>query len=170
MAIPFSTEPRPAEGISGKVIGMAAGAVLLILLIVAVATLRHTAPDPGALRSADSYAPNFALGNITLTEATNGAGGKVTYIDGTAKNNGNRTVTAADLQVTFVSEDGTPPQRQTVPLTLVRTREPYVDLEPVAAEPLKPGESHDFPLIFETVPAAWDTKAPDLRLVHADTR
>lgn len=170
MATPFSTEPAPAGGISGKVIGIATGAAVLVLLVVGLATLRHPAANPGAERPADRYAARLPLHDITLSEATNGGGGKATYIDGTVQNTGDRTVTAAEVQLTFVSEDGTPPQRQTVPLTLIRTRQPYVDLEPVASEPLKPGETHDFRLILETVPAAWDTKAPHIRVVSAETR
>ena len=170
MASSFGSEPAQSGGISGKVIGAAAGAVLLVLVVVALATLRRAPVNAGAAVAPDAYANRLAIGGVSLSEATNGGGGKVTYVDGTVKNTGDKVVSAATVQVTFASEDGSAPQRQTVPLTLIRTRVPYVDLEPVSAEPLKPGDSREFRLIFETVPAAWDTKPPEIRLVGSETR
>jgi hypothetical protein len=155
---------------SPKVIGIAAGAVVLVLLVVGLATLRRTPANPNAVLPPDAYAASLPVGGVTLSEATNGTGGKVTYVDGQVRNTGGRTVTGATVQVTFVSEDGTAPQRQTVPLTLIRTREPYVDLEPVSAEPIGPGQNHDFRLIFETVPAGWNTQPPQISVVHAELR
>ncbi len=155
---------------SPKVIGIAAGAVLLVLVVVGLATLRRTPANANALLAPDAYAASLPVDGVTLSEATNGTGGKVTYVDGQVRNTGGKTVTSATVQVTFVSADGTAPQRQTVPLTLIRTRVPYVDLEPVGAEPIGPGQSHDFRLIFETVPAGWNTQAPGISLIHAETR
>jgi hypothetical protein len=34
---------------------------------------------------------------------------------------------------------------------LIRARDPYVDVEPVSASPLKPGGEQDFRLIFDGV-------------------
>ncbi len=149
---------------------MAAGAVLLVLAVVAVATLRHKPADAGAALPPDAYAADVQLGNVTLSEATNGTGGKVTYVDGAVRNTGGRTLEAAVVQVAFGADDGSVPQRQTVPLTLVRTRQPYVDLEPISAEPISPGETRDFRLIFETVPTTWNTQPPQITLVQAETR
>ncbi len=170
MPTPFSTEPAASGGISGKAIGAAAGAIMLILLIVGLVTLRHPAANAGALLPLDGYAPQLSIGDLTLSEATNGGGGKVTYVDGTVTNTGDKTLTAATVQVTFATEDGSGPQRQTVPLMLIRTRQPYVDLESVSSEPVAPGRHQEFRLIFETVPAAWNTQPPEIRLVHAETR
>ncbi len=155
---------------SPKVIGIAAGAVLLVLILVGVATLRHTPSNPTAVLPPDAYAASLPVDGVTLSEATNGTGGKVTYVDGSLHNNGGKTVTGATVQVTFVSEDGTAPRRQTVPLTLIRTRQPYVDLESIDAEPIAPGQSREFRLIFETVPPGWNTQPPQISLVHADLR
>ena len=48
------------------------------------------------------------------------------------------------------------PQVETVPLTLIRTHEPYVDTEPVSAAPIKAGEVREFRLIFENIGANWN--------------
>ena len=170
MASTFGTEPASGGRISGQAIGAAACAVLLVLAVVALATLRRAPVNSGAALSADAYANRFEIGDVSLSEATNGGGGKVTYVDGTVHNTGGQTVSAATVQVTFASEDGSAPQRQTMPLMLIRTRVPYVDLEPVSAEPLKPGDRREFRLIFETVPVAWDTKPPEIRLIAGTIR
>ena len=40
-------------------------------------------------------------------------------------------------------------QNETQQLMLIRTRDPYIDVEPVSAAPLKPGDGQDFRLIFD---------------------
>lgn len=171
MAMSFSTEPDRASGISGKVLLAAAAAVLAVVAIVAIATLRRAPGNTGAELPLDAYAAQLPIGGISLSEATNGGGGRVTYVDGKVQNSGTQTLTAATVQVTFNTNGGSAPQREAVPLTLIRTRQPYVDIEPVSAEPIRPGESREFRLIFETVPAHWNTEQlPDVRLVHAVLR
>jgi hypothetical protein len=105
-----------------------------------------------------------------MSEAANFAGGKVTYVDGTITNKGDKTVTGVHVVVTFKNDMGEPPQRIPMPLTLIRTREPYVDIEPVSAEPLKPGDSHDFRLIFDHVSPTWNQQYPTIQAMHVETR
>ncbi len=162
--------PEPERTISVRTWVMAACAVLLALVIAAFATLRRTAASTGAAQAPATYAAQLPISSITMAEATNGAGGKSTYVDGIIGNTGTRTLTAAQVQVTFGMVDGSPPYRQTVPLTLIRTREPYVDLQPVSAAPVRPGERREFRLIFESIPANWDVKPPGMQVVHADLR
>jgi hypothetical protein len=79
-------------------------------------------------------------------------------------------VTGVHVGVTFKNAMGEPPQRTPMPLTLIRTREPYVDIEPVSAEPLKPGDSHDFRLIFDHVSPTWNQQYPVIQAMHVETR
>ncbi len=162
--------PEPERTLSLRTWGIAALAVVLALAIAAVATLRRAPVDTGAARAADPYASNLPISGIEMNEATNGAGGKLTYVDGTIGNTGAKTVTAATVQVTFGTEDGSPPHRETLPLSLIRTRIPYVDLQPISSAPIAPGTKQEFRLIFETVPANWDVKPPLIQVVHADLR
>lgn len=166
MATPFSTETPKEAGISRNVLLAAAGVVVLLALILAAATL-HRAPSDGG--APDAYAANVSTGNLQLSEATNGTGGKVTYVDGVVRNGGSKTVTAATAQLAFPADGGTLSAPVTVPLTLVRTRQPYVDLEPVSAEPLHAGAAHDFRLILEDVPPSWNQQPPQIRIVHTTT-
>jgi hypothetical protein len=55
-------------------------------------------------------------------------------------------------------------------LTLIRTRDPYIDTESVNAAPLKPGDDREFRLTFETVPENWNTQMPFVRVIHTDLR
>ena len=162
--------PEPERTLSLRTWGIAALAVVLALGIAAVATLRRTPADTGAARAADAYAGSLPISGIVMNEATNGTGGKLTYVDGTVGNTGSRTVTGATVQVTFGTGDGSPVHRETLPLSLIRTRVPYVDLQPVSAAPLAPGAQQDFRLIFETVPANWDVKPPLIQVVHTSLR
>jgi adenosylcobinamide amidohydrolase len=57
-----------------------------------------------------------------------------------------------------------------VPLSLIRTRQPYVDIEPVSAAPIEPGQQRDFRLIFDTVPADWNQQYPEIRVISVHSR
>jgi hypothetical protein len=162
--------PEPKRTLSLRTWGIAALAVVLALGIAAIATMKRAPVDSGAARTADAYAGNLPISGITMAEATNGAGGKLTYVDGTIGNTGAKTVKGATVQVTFTADDGSAPHRETLPLSLIRTRIPYVDLQPVSAAPIAPGTRQEFRLIFETVPANWDIKPPLIQIIHADLR
>ena len=163
--------PEPEEKLSPKTWGIAALAVLSLLIVAAIATLhRGLKKDEGRLQAADSYAENLPVTSLSLSEATNGAGGKSTYVDGTIGNTGSRTLTGAVVQVSFAAADGSEPHRETLPLALIRTRVPYVDLQPVSADPVPPGNHREFRLIFESLPANWDVKPPTIQIVHADLK
>jgi hypothetical protein len=105
-----------------------------------------------------------------MSESSNLAGGKVTYLDGHIANTGTRTVTGITAQVLFRTFAHEVAQNETQPIKLIRTREPYVDLEPVSAAPLTPGASADFRLIFDAVNPDWDGAYPEIRIVHVDAK
>jgi hypothetical protein len=49
-------------------------------------------------------------------------------------------------------------------------REPYIDIGPLSASPLKPGSEQDFRLIFDTVSPDWDGAYPEVRVVHVEAK
>jgi hypothetical protein len=118
---------------------------------------------------ADPYAAQLPFTNLTMSESANLAGGKVTYIDGHIANLGGRTVTGITVQVLFRNYNHEVTQNETLPLTLIRTREPYVDTEPVSAAPLKPGAEKDFRLIFDSVTADWAGETPEIRVLRVES-
>jgi Protein of unknown function (DUF2393) len=115
---------------------------------------------------ADPYAANLTISGLQMSEATSFSGAKVTYVDGQITNHGSQTVTAITVQVGFHSDTGQFAERLSFPLSLIRTRQPYVDLEPVSAAPIQPGQSRDFRLIFDSVPAEWNQQYPEIRVVN----
>lgn len=118
----------------------------------------------------DPYAKNLAITGLTMSEAPIGTGGKVTYLDGQITNNGSQTLTGITVQVIFRDAAHEVAWNETQALRIIRTREPYVDVEPMAGAPLKPGGEEDFRLIFDTVPQEWDGAFPEIRVIHVDAR
>ena len=94
----------------------------------------------------------------------------MTYLDGHIANEGDRTVTGITVQVLFRDAAHEVAQNETQPLRIIRTRDPYVDVEPLSAAPLKPGDAEDFRLVFDTVADQWDGAFPDIRIIHVDTK
>jgi Protein of unknown function (DUF2393) len=120
--------------------------------------------------AADAYSASLPISGLAMSESSNLAGGKVTYLDGHLVNSGTRTVTGITVQVLFRTFAHEVAQNETEPIKLIRTREPYVDLEPVSSAPLVPGEGRDFRLIFDAVSPDWDGAYPEIRVVHVDTK
>jgi hypothetical protein len=118
----------------------------------------------------DLYAADLTIGQLAMSDASNLAGGKVTYLDGHIINQGNRTVTGVTVQVLFRDAAHEVAQNETQPLQLIRTRDPYVDLEPLSAAPLKPGDAADFRLAFDTVPDQWDGAFPEIRVIYVESK
>jgi negative regulator of sigma E activity len=116
----------------------------------------------------DPYAGNLEISNLHMSESANLAGGKSTFVDGSITNTGNMTVTAISVQVLFRDPAHEVAQNETQPLKVVRTREPYIDVEPVSASPLKPGDTEDFRLVFDTVAADWDGVFPEIRVIQVE--
>jgi hypothetical protein len=116
------------------------------------------------------YAANLPISNLSMSESANFLGGKVTYLDGHIVNKGNRTVTGIEVQVLFRDFSGKVAQNETQPLKFIRTRQPYVDVEPVSADPLQPGQGHDFRLIFDTLASTWNNVMPEVRIVQVETK
>jgi len=149
-------------------IAIAAGAVIVVAVVVVLLLERGRGANTVTPISAsvDPYAANLPITGLTMSESGNLAGGKVTYIDGHITNTGNRTVTGVAVQVLFRNVAKEVAQNETQPLKFIRMREPYIDVEPVSAAPLKPGESRDFRLIFDSVAPSWDGAYPEVRIVQ----
>lgn len=146
-----------------------AAAAVILGLVALILFGGHGAQESASgtgMAPADRYAPSLAVSGLQMSEATSFSGAKVTYIDGQITNSGTRTVSAITVQVGFHSETGEFAQRLALPLSLIRTRQPYVDTEPVSAAPIGPGQSRDFRLIFDTVPAEWNQQYPEIRVIH----
>lgn len=163
--------PAPAER-NWLPLAIAAGIVVVIVgaLILFLGHGKNTSQVTPISAQADPYAANLPITNLAMSESSNLAGGKVTYLDGQIANKGDRTVSGITVQVLFRNYAHEVAQNETLPLMLIRTRDPYVDLEPVSAAALKPGGQREFRLIFDTVADSWDGAYPEIRLIHVDTK
>jgi hypothetical protein len=150
--------------------GVAALIVIVVVGALIIAGRKKPAAPPNTLLPADAYAASLPLSQFAMSESANLSGGKLTYLDGHVRNTGDRTVSGVTVQVVFQNDEALAPQIDTVPLTLIRMKEPYIDTEPVSAEPLKPGDDREFRLIFEKVPDNWNTQMPEVRVIHTDLR
>jgi Protein of unknown function (DUF2393) len=153
-------------------VAIAAGVVVLIAVVVIVSLQRsHKAAAVTPISaSPDPYAASLPISGLSMSESSNLAGGKVTYVDGHIANKGKRTVTGITVQVLFHNVAREVTRNDTQPLKLIRTREPYVDLEPVSSAALAPGDERDFRLIFDAAPPDWDGAYPLIRIIHVDSK
>jgi hypothetical protein len=142
-------------------------AVALFLILEHGRTTRQITPISA---QPDAYASSLPITQVAMSQSANLAGGKVTYLDGHIANTGSRTVTAVTVQVLFRDVFHDVAQNETQPLMLIRTREPYVDIEPVSAAPLKPGDQRDFRLIFDTLADTWNGAYPEVRVVRVASK
>jgi len=150
-----------------------AAAVVLIAAAVVVLVLEHGKPTATVTpisAAPDAYAASLPITGLAMSESANLAGGKVTYLDGHIANKGARTVTGVTVQVLFRDFAHEVAQNETLPLRLIRMREPYIDVEPVSAAPLKPGGGQDFRLIFDRVSTDWDGVYPEIRIVRVEAK
>lgn len=168
----FAAPPQEPSN-RGKI---AAAAVAVVAVALAVVLLlpragRNAPPvPPNTVLPADPYAENLAFTQLAMSQSTSLSGGTSTFIDGHVRNTGAETLIGVTMQVLFRNDVGLAPQVETLPLTLIRTHEPYVDTEPVSAAPLKPGDEAEFRLIVETVSANWNQEMPGLKVVHVTKR
>lgn len=152
-----------------------AGAIVLAVAAIALLSLHGGAGQDKNLMMPvnaplDPYAASLSLSDIVMSESGNLSGGKVTYVDGHIANHGPRTVTAITVQVLFRNYAHEVTQNESKQLKLIRVSEPYIDVEPLSAAPLKPGDEHGFRLIFDSVKADWDGAYPELRVLHVETK
>jgi hypothetical protein len=163
------TEPTPPRSFPTTAVVIAAVAVTILVVVLVLMGHKTTAP-PTTLQPVAAYANSLEVSDIEMSQSSSIAGGKLMYIDGHIANKGAATVTGVTVQVIFANDVAMPAQIETVPLTLIRTRIPYVDIEPVSAAPLSPGGEADFRLILESVPDNWNMQTPGLRAIQVDVK
>jgi hypothetical protein len=162
----FGSQPEERSGFSAAPWGIAALIVVVLVGALVYMGRRKPAAAPNTLQPPAAYAASLPLTQFAMSEAANLSGGKLTYLDGRVTNTGDRTVTVVTVQVVFQNDVAMPPQIDTVPLTLIRMKEPYIDTEQVSSDPLKPGDVREFRLTFETVPENWNTQMPQVRIIQ----
>jgi len=150
---------------------IALGVVLIVLGALVAISHRSQPANPGGagLAPPDPYAASLPISNLQMSQANSVVGGQSTYVDGQITNRGDKTVSAITVQVAFHGFTNPIAQKATMPLSLIRTRQPYVDTEPVSAAPIHPGETREFRLIFDNIPQDWNQNYPEIRVIAVTT-
>jgi hypothetical protein len=157
-------EPPSERSFPTTAVAIAVVAVLILAATVIMIGRRH-----GATYGNAAYADKITISDAEVSAASNMAGGTTTYVDGKLTNHGDRTVTGATIQATFATSDGSAAQVESDLAKAIRTKDP-LDLEPMDQQPIPPGATADFRLIFEDVKPAWNQQLPTLRVVGATTK
>ena len=147
-----------------KLVGIAA---ILIVAAVAVFLLRPKSQPPIHL---NPYAAQLKIADLKMSTAQNFVGSKVTYIDGTLTNPGDKVVTRALVHVTFRDSYGQVAQIEDVPAKILQTDGPYPDTVDLVVSPLAAGQSKPFRLIFEHVSQQWNQAYPELQVTDVTTK
>jgi len=165
----FASKPPEGGGIPVMAWGVA-GLAVLVVVGVLVMLGRHKSVAPSTVQPAAAYAANLPVSQLAMSESTSLAGGKSTFIDGHIRNTGTQAVSGITVQVIFRNDEAMPPQIDTVPLSLIRTREPYIDTQSVGSNPLKAGDERDFRLIFESIAPNWNMQMPEIRIIQVEAK
>ncbi|MDE3201462.1 MAG: DUF2393 family protein [Acidobacteriota bacterium] len=147
--------------------------VVLAVAAVVILALQHGQRLPEVVPAntpTDPYAANLQISNLKMSEASNFVGGKTTYVDGEITNKGSKTITGITVQVLFRNFAREVAQNETQQMKLIRMREPYIDVGSIADSPIKPGDTKDFRLIFDSVKPDWDGAYPEIRILKVDTQ
>jgi hypothetical protein len=146
------------------------GGVVLALVVGALVFLTRPSVAPGQPSSASAgphaYAPQLKFEDLKMATVENFVGGKVTHLDGTLTNNGDRTVTGISVEVVFRNSLNEVAQKDVQPLRVHQQVGTYTDVADLKAAPLKPGESRGFRLTFDHVSADWNRAYPELTVVN----
>jgi hypothetical protein len=110
--------------------------------------------SPSALTpEARAYVRNLALSEVTMKATESYVKQMVTEIEGKITNSGGRTVKLAEVHCIFYNSYGEMVLRERVP---------------IVKSVLKPGESRDFRLPFDTIPASWNNQMPQLVIARIE--
>lgn len=164
---------RPEAPAERNWIPLVVAAAVVVAIVAAILFLNHGktgATVTPISAKPDPYASSLVISNLAMSQSSNLVGGQVTYVDGHIVNRGNKTVTGITVQVLFRDPAHEVAQNETQEMKFIRMRDPYIDVEPVSAAPLKPGDGQDFRLIFDTLTEDWDGAYPEIRIVRVETK
>jgi hypothetical protein len=151
--------------IAGTVVG-----VILALWLVLGRTPEAVNPGGAGLAPPAAYAQYVTISGVKMSTASTMIGATQTYVDGEITNKGDKTLTGVTVQVGFHGFTNNLAQKDTMPMALIRTRTPTIDIEPVSAAPIAPGQSREFHLIFDHVSQDWNQQYPEIRVIAVDTK
>jgi hypothetical protein len=161
-----SSQLAPERDTSKRAI-LVATAVIVMLAAILAFVMRQ---PPRTAAAPPAYAANLKFSDLKMSQAQNFVGATVTYVDGTLTNTGDKSVTHADVKVTFKDFYNQVAQIEHVPVKVLRTTGPYPDAVDLVDAPLGPGQNKPFRLIFEHLSSQWNQAYPDLQVSDLTVR
>jgi hypothetical protein len=143
--------------------------MVLVIVAVGIIVLFSRGQSKGSA-APHPYAAKLKISDLKMSAAENFVGATVTYLDGTATNTGDKTVTHATVHVVFKDSLGQIAQTEDVPLHVLQTGGPYLDAVDLSTSPLAPGQSKPFRLTFEHVTEEWNHEFPELRVMDVSLK
>ena len=156
-AVREEAEPKPWAAI---IIVLVLLGVLLGLFVLLARGPRRTAAG------ANPYATQISFSDAKTTQVQNFLGANVTYIEGAVSNNGDKTVTGSEVQITFKNSLGEVVQQEEQPLKILGRNGPYPEAVDLRLAPLGPHQTREFRLTFEHISADWNQQQPTLRITR----
>src|SRR5947209_15144228 len=94
----FTPQPEQPRSLPFAAIGFGVALVTVLFLVL---WFFSRSSGSGSAAGADPYAASLKLTDIKVSAAQNFAGATIIYVDGTATNTGNKTVTHASVRAEF---------------------------------------------------------------------
>ena len=125
---------------------------LAVLAIVGGLVYLNRPPSPRqnepASQEAKVYVSHLRLSDVTMQASENLMKQRLVEVQGKISNDGPRTLKAVDIYCLFSGIDGHEVYRERVPIL------------PVDDKPLRPQETRNFRLPFDTLPDTWNQAVP----------
>jgi hypothetical protein len=141
------------------------GAAVVLTLVVGAVVIGRWGSGAENAAAPNPYIARLEITGLHMATAENFAGGRVTYIEGTLANHGDRKVTAARIEIVFKDVLGQIAQKDALPVMVVQPNIPYLDYGPLDLAPLAPGQTRDFRLTIEHITTEWDGQVPQAKVV-----
>ena len=163
----LQTDSRPQATSKWRIFAIGLGLVVAVTAAGFFLIRGDHAPEPTA---PDAYAARVQISDIKMSSAENLVGGAVTYIEGAITNHGDKTVTDARVEATFLSTMNDVAQKEQTGLHIIRNNGVYDDAVEFSNAPLGPGQSARFRLAFEHISAQWNQSPPDIHVLRVATK
>jgi hypothetical protein len=163
------SQPSPlAERRESHLLPILLGVAFVLIVVGVIAVLSRSSPK--AIVPPNPYAAKVNLSDVKMSAAENFVGARITYIEGTVANTGDKAVTHAVVHVAFKNSLGEVAQADDVVLYILKTAGPYPDTVDLHLSPLAPGQSAPFRLTFDHISNDWDRAYPDLKVTDVSVK
>jgi hypothetical protein len=164
------TEPSPLaeRQRDSNLVPILLGVAFVLVVVGVIALLSRSSPKKTT--PPNPYAAKLNFSDLKMSAAENFVGARITYIDGTVTNTGDKTVTHAAVHVAFKNSLDEVVQSEDVVLYVLKTAGPYPDTVDLNLSPLIPDQRAPFRLTFDHISNDWNRAYPDLQVTDVSVK